>query len=451
MSLKDRMKKLFTSSSPGAPAAEPPGDDDPDKTPDSPGILEKRKRKKEENGEGSVDPLDEKESSGRSKKEKEEKKEKGKEEKEEKKGADAHRSEVKEIVDHVIHEEERTFRNYINPLFWIEKRRDYKEIRDKEKQGKSIYEVLSQGARPSMPYYILTILSCVIATAGLIQGSSATIIGAMIVAPLMTPILAFSLGVIWGDVPLIRISLTSIFKGVAWAIIISAAISYLVPIPEYSVEITSRTHPTLFDVMVALASGLVGAYGYANEKISSTLVGIAIAVALMPPLCNIGIGIGTFNAGITYGATLLFVINLVSIGLAGAVVFWIMKIHPPLADQEEIKKRAMYQIAISVVILLVISIPLSFFMVEGYQKSEAKEGVRVAMLEAFPTLEVFKLEPFEKEGKFHVNLVLTGPEEPDRARVLKLTAALKMKYKVCEGIRISFIRSLSVTGGESNK
>lgn len=109
----------------------------------------------------------------------------------------------------------------------------------------------------------------------------------------------------------------------------------------------------------------------------------------------------------------------------------------------------MYQIAISVVILLVISIPLSFFMVEGYQKSETKEGVRVAMLEAFPALEVFKLEPLEKEGKFYVNLVLTGPEEPDRARVLKLTAVLKKKYKVCDGIRISFIRSLSISG--SNK
>lgn len=373
-------------------------------------------------------------------------KEDKKEDKKEKKGSGSYRTELKEIVDHVINEDERTIKNYINPRFWLEKRRSYKEIRDKEKQGKGVYEVLSGGARPSMPYYILTILSCVIATAGLIQGSSATIIGAMIVAPLMTPILAFSLGVIWGDISLIRISMSSIIKGVIWAVIISGVISYLVPIPEYSQEILSRTHPTLFDVLVALASGIVGAYGYANEKISASLVGIAIAVALMPPLCTIGIGIGTLNPDIAYGATVLFVINLVSIGLAGAVVFWVMEIHPPLVEKEEVKRRAMYQIVISVVILLVISVPLGIFMIEGYQKSEAKETVRVAMLKEFPDLEIFSLEPLDDKGKFIIKLVLTGPKEPDQEKVRTMARDLSARLVVCDGVRVSFIRSLPVTG-----
>ncbi len=395
-----------------------------------------RRKKKAEEGSGGSEEIEDREETS----------EKEKENKKEKKGPEVHRSELRDIVEHVINEEERTFSNYINPAFWQEKRRSYKKIRDKEKQGKTVYEVLYQGARPSMPYYILTILSCIIATAGLIQGSSATIIGAMIVAPLMTPILAFSLGVIWGDIYLIRTSLTSIFKGIMWAVVISTVISYLVPIPEYSPEILSRTHPTLFDVLVALASGIVGAYGYANEKISSTLVGIAIAVALMPPLCNIGIGIGTMNPQIAYGATVLFVINLVSIGLAGAVVFWMMEIHPPLADQEQVKKRAMYQIIISIAILLVISVPLSIFMVEGYQRSNAKETVRIVTLKEFPHLEIFKLEPLEEDGKFFIKLVLTGSEEPDKERISRLEADLTGSLSVCHGVRISFIKSLRLTG-----
>jgi len=355
--------------------------------------------------------------------------------------AASHLSDMKTIVDHVIEEDEKTFSNYINPRFWLEKRKSYKTIRKKEKIGLGIYEVLATGARPTTEYYVLTVLSCIIATTGLIQGSTATIIGAMIVAPLMTPILAFSLGVIWGDLDLIRISTISIFKGIIWAVLISFAIAYIIPLPAYSREILSRIQPSLFDVLVALASGIVGAYGYANEKISSTLVGIAIAVALMPPLCIVGIGLGTFNKEVASGAFVLFIINLISIGLAGAVVFWLMKIHPPLADEDDVKKRALYQILISVFILLIISAPLSVFMYNDYQRNDAREYARMVFKDEFPEHNVFRLDEEKLENSYILTMMLTGGEKPDVDSVKRARAKILRENPIVSEIKVTFMKT----------
>ncbi len=353
---------------------------------------------------------------------------------------------LKEAMGHVIKPEERTLGNYINPLFWINKGQDYFELKKKEQEDFNIFDVLYQGAQPTAEYYILTILSCIIATIGLIQNSTAIIIGAMIVAPLMTPILAFSLGVVWGELRLIKISSFAILKGVVWPIIISALITYLTPITTFSTEIMSRTVPSFFDIIVAIASGFVGAYGYANKKISNTIIGIAIAVALMPPLCTIGIGLGKGHMAVAYGATLLFIINLISISLAGAIVFWLLKIHPISAEKEEVKKRALSQILISVVILAVISIPIGFFMYEGYQFSQTKSKL-IAITKKYPQYKVFSMKKHKTSKGLEMRLVMTGPKTPSNNMLIELQKIKKnllTSYSSISDIRISFIRSLEL-------
>lgn len=348
---------------------------------------------------------------------------------------------VRGMLDHVIEPEERTLKNYISISFWKEKREQYAKIKSKEKQDLNVFKLLSDGARPTIEYYILTILSCIIATTGLIQGSTATIIGAMIVAPLMTPILAFSLGVIWGDIDLIKISMQSIVKGTVIAILISALIAYLVPIPTYSGEIIARTKPSLFDIIVAVASGIVGAYGNANKKISNTLVGIAIAVALMPPLCTIGIGLGKFNIEIATGATILFIINLVSISLAGAIVFWAMKIHPVLADEGQIKKRALYQIAMSIIILVAISIPVGIYMWDGFKIATSQETVRKVMLQDYPGLSIFQMKTERIRHGHRLILIITGKQQPGQEDINALKNRIMRENSGIRETLIQFIQS----------
>jgi uncharacterized hydrophobic protein (TIGR00271 family) len=345
------------------------------------------------------------------------------------------------MFNRVIEPEERTLKNYLSIDFWKTKRDKFDKIKQKEIQDLNVYGVLSEGATPTIEYYILTILSCIIATTGLIQGSSATIIGAMIVAPLMTPILAFSLGVIWGDMQLIKTSLSSIAKGTGWAIGISAFIALIVPLPGLSHEILSRTSPSLFDIIVAISSGIVGAYGYANKKISNTIVGIAIAVALMPPLCSVGIGIGTFNQTVAIGALLLFLINLVSISLAGAFIFWTMKIHPFEADQKQVKRRALSQIVISLIVLAAIAIPLGIFMYEGYIASDAENNVRQIIKNDYPALSIYSVKNKRFKDGIKFDIVLTGKDITDQKIIKKTKKAFIKKYPHISKVRVRFIKS----------
>jgi len=348
---------------------------------------------------------------------------------------------LKDVVSMIISPEERTVKNLINPFFWREKTGEFLKIREKQKQDLTIFETLAMGAAPTREYYVLTILSCIIATMGLIQGSAAVIIGAMIVAPLMTPILAFSLGVVWGDLLLIKMSFVSIIKGVFWAILISSSIAFIVPLPVLSGEIMARTTPSLFDVAVAIASGLVGAYGNANKKISNSLVGIAIAVALMPPLCTIGIGIGKLNMAVAGGATLLFLINLVCISLAGAIVFWLMKVQPLSADQSEVTRRAMSQIVFSVIILAVISIPVAFFMVDGYRKETALADARITIEREFPELSIVASNITGELTGDVLELSVTGVEKPDNIIMKNLIESLMKRHKSISEIDVRFFMS----------
>jgi len=347
--------------------------------------------------------------------------------------------EVKEIIDHVIEPEERILKNYISVNFWRKKREEYKKIKEKETEDFNVHRMLSESATPTIEYYILTTLSAIIATTGLIQGSTAVIIGAMIVAPLMTPILAFSLGVIWGDLNLIRNSTISILRGTMLAVIISAGIAFLTPISGYSAEILARTRPDLFDVIIAIASGTVGAYGYANKKVSSTLVGIAIAVALMPPLCTIGIGIGTLNLDMTLGATTLFLINLISISLSSAVIFWLMRIHPVFADKEMVKKRAIHQIIISVVILAAITIPVSYFMWERYSDESIKSHTNSYVDEEFENIKVYDIEIKKNDEGNILYLTLKGVKIPKAHKIEDLKKSILEKHPKLADIKIEFI------------
>lgn len=348
--------------------------------------------------------------------------------------------EIRGMFEHVIRPEERTLRNYLSADFWINKRREYRRIKEKEREDLGVYQVLSEGARPSIEYYLLTVLSCLIATAGLLQGSPAVIIGAMIVAPLMTPILAFSLGVIWGDVGLIRTALGSLLKGTILAVGISAGLSSLIPIAGYTAEILARTTPNLFDIIVAIASGLVGAYGNANRKISNTLVGIAIAVALMPPLCTVGIGVGRLDAAVAGGAAVLFLINLVSISLAGALVFWIMKIHPSRADRARIKKRALYQIVLSVLILAAIAAPVGVYMREGYLLERSRREA-LALLEESLGESVLSAEVRRISGRRIMLITITGEEQPAPETVEGLRNEIVRRSPGIDSVRMRFIRS----------
>ena len=177
----------------------------------------------------------------------------------------------------------------------------------------------------SLNYWIGIVLSAGIATLGLVQNSPAVIIGAMLISPLMGPIMATGLGLAVGDFYLTLKAIGTLIASVAADVAFSAFIVWILPFHSETGEILARIHPTLLDLGIALFSGLAGSVvvGRAGGGDGATaLPGVAIAVALMPPLCTVGFGLGSgFNSQIMGGAGLLFLTNLVAIVSSAFLVF----------------------------------------------------------------------------------------------------------------------------------
>ena len=202
-----------------------------------------------------------------------------------------------------------------------------------ERRLEVIHE-LDEAGGTLLDYFLLIVLSCVIATFGLVLNSGAVIIGAMLIAPLMPTILRPALSLVRGDVRRLGKSLIVLLAGTLAALLLSTLLGNLVSVGRLNFleilpsEVTSRTQPTLFDLAVALAGGAAGAYALVQPRLSATLPGVAIATALMPPLCVVGIGVSQGSWEISWGALLLFLANLVAIVFAVSIVFAVMGFGP---------------------------------------------------------------------------------------------------------------------------
>jgi len=221
---------------------------------------------------------------------------------------------------------------------------------------------MAESSTPGFDFYLLIILSCTIATLGLVTNSSAVIIGAMLIAPLMTPILGLSMSSLTGRQVLFRRSILSILSGAFLAIVLSAIITFLAYRIPYGIpeslpsEILSRTKPSPLDLGIALAGGAAAAYALAHPRLTATLPGVAISTALMPPLCTIGIGLAFTNRSIFLGSSLLFLTNLSAISFAGIITFALLGFSP--VRQEKSTRKIPQSIVFSALFVFLITIPL---------------------------------------------------------------------------------------------
>ncbi|MBN1265366.1 MAG: TIGR00341 family protein [Anaerolineales bacterium] len=223
-----------------------------------------------------------------------------------------------------------------------------------------VYRTVRRDARPDIDYFIMMGLSAAIATFGLLQNSSAVIIGAMLVAPLFTPIVALSLAIVQGDMPLFRLAIESSIKGIALAIGLAMLLTSLSPLTQLTYEILVRSQPNMFDLLIALASGMAGAYAIAREDVATSLPGVAIAAALVPPLSAIGIGLAHGNLAVAGGSALLFSTNLIAIVLSGVITLTLLGFLPRKRGQQDIRLRwAFFFALLSLALILVPLVSIS--------------------------------------------------------------------------------------------
>ena len=193
-------------------------------------------------------------------------------------------------------------------------------------------------ATTTIDYVALLSLSAVLATLGLIQDSVAVVIGAMLVAPLLGPLSAMSIGLVTARTSLLRRGAITLTAGTLVSILLSFLVGWVLPLGEPTPQMLLRGQPSLLDVGIASASGLVGAFATARKDIPAALAGVAIAAALVPPLSTVGLGLAFGDAGLTGGALLLFLVNIASVVATGAAAFWWFGLRPVEQDHATQRK-----------------------------------------------------------------------------------------------------------------
>lgn len=227
-------------------------------------------------------------------------------------------------------------------------------------------------------------LSSIISTLGLLAGSTATVIGAMIIAPLMGPIIGIAYAIAVANRRLMKRAGMTLVLGTLTNIISAVFICQLVGLRTLTEEIIFRTEPTLIDLVVAMAAGAAGAFAKSRRQIADAFPGVAIAVALVPPLSAIGIGLALWNESVWLGAGLLFVTNLTGIIFSGILIFIWQEYGSP--------KRAQNAIVLSLVVLCAIGIPLGFSLNNLLIQSNTRQTVRYLIRNELTLLENAELQ-----------------------------------------------------------
>ena len=237
-------------------------------------------------------------------------------------------------------------------------------------------------AAPRLDYFVLILVSAVLASLGLLLNSPAIIIGAMLVAPLMQPLTATASGLAAGRPLLIQRSAITSVQGILVALLVAIVIGTVLPVNIPTGEMLSRGNPTLLDAAVAIASGFVAAYATARKDIPAALAGVAIAAALMPPLCTIGLGAALRDSELAFGAALLFTANIICITIAGWVVFFWLGMRPRLLEETEANQR-LYRAAIRVVVLALVAVVIILALNnEARNQSRITETLKAAFAPA---------------------------------------------------------------------
>jgi uncharacterized hydrophobic protein (TIGR00271 family) len=269
---------------------------------------------------------------------------------------------------------------------------------------------LRDSCTPDFDFFLLVLLSAVIATLGLLTNSAAVIIGAMLVAPLMSPIIGIGLASLTGDARLFRDSGVALVRGAVLAILMAVLLAWVnrylpfITLQELPVEVTSRTRPSPIDLTVALAGGMAAAFALAMPSISAALPGVAIATALMPPLCTIGIGIAMGRWDVAGGAGLLFLTNAVTIAFAAMLVFFALGFSPG----RKFGRRAPRALYISAGFTLVLLVPLTLLSARFFRDATENRQINSVVSTQVATMgaELIDLNVVQQGDALHMTVPL---------------------------------------------
>jgi len=317
-----------------------------------------------------------------------------------------------------------------------------------EERARLLDELFFEGDR-RVPYLwrfvALIVFSTSIAALGLLNDSTAVVIGAMLVAPLMTPILGLAAATVQAWLARQLESLAIITGGALLAVGVGWVIVRLLPEVDDDVtlpgELLARTGPNLIDLGIAIAAGAAGGYVLVRKEAGSALPGVGIAVALVPPLATVGITLGLGRTDLADGAVLLFVTNLACITLAAAIVFTFAGFVPHL-DRVFTRRGRWVSFLVAGIVVLAVAIPLAAYTAIQWNEGRTADRVDDVVVEWDPTLTVDAVDVDHSASPLSVSLSVSGPQQPTD---LDSLAAL-LSHREGEEVTVSVRYTALLTG-----
>ncbi len=279
-------------------------------------------------------------------------------------------------------------------------------------------EVIGLAIRAGVPFrgtnLWLLIFAIIVASVGLNVNSTAVIIGAMLISPLMGPIMGVGYGAAVADFPLVRLAFANLLVATGVSLAASAVYFALTPLAEAHSELLARTSPTIWDVLIALFGGLAGVVGSTRRERSNVVPGVAIATALMPPLCTAGYGLATGNVAYFAGAFYLFFINSVFIAASTFVMVRVMRLPEVTYIDAAASRRAHRWLAAAVVVTALPSVFLAQRLVaKEVFNARAARFIAVAFPADAPT---FIVDRDLDAGRRQVRVTVVGTPITDAQR-----------------------------------
>ncbi|MEL6384423.1 MAG: DUF389 domain-containing protein [Cyanobacteria bacterium J06626_18] len=275
---------------------------------------------------------------------------------------------------------------------------------------------LQDESTASKSFIVLILGSCVIATSGLLANSTAVIIGAMLIAPLMMPIRGLAFGILEADRDLIRASIQAVAIGTGLAIAISALLGLSVNLSDYGSEVWNRSRPNLLDLVIAITAGALAGFAKIEAKLSSSLAGTAIAVALMPPLCVVGLWLAQLEMTEALGALLLYVTNLMGITLACMLAFLWAGYFPI--------NRARRPLGLTFAATSLLVLPLGYTSYQLLRQDRLEDNLQRALLDRTVTFQRVRLVAMETDWlqvppQVTLTVYANSPVTPNQVRLLE--------------------------------
>ena len=293
---------------------------------------------------------------------------------------------------------------------------------------------------------LILIVAILIASLGLNTNSTAVIIGAMLISPLMGPIIGLGLGVGVHDYELIKRCLRNLVMAAGFSMLASTLYFLISPVNEGHSELLARTSPTIYDVLIGFFGGAAGIIGLGSKNKGNVIPGVAIATALMPPLCTAGYGIATWQLNYFFGASYLFLINSIYIAFATFIGVKLFK-YKASADEDTARCRRVRKIVFTVAILTMLpSIWLTYRMLQDNKFSVNATNFVNQECE-FPNTQVLSKEAYIANGQRYIRIALMGKVLP--ADSLNEALSSRLGFYHLAGTKLIIVQGDAVNTGSA--